>query len=173
MKRLISKLLRKKNNGQGELISSLFVIMALVVILLISVEVVRDISKITFVDQVARQCIIKLEIQGKLSGAEINEIKKKLQDGGIIFNDEHTINVNGTNVKDGVYVAYKNNNSWVIDTTNSTYNLNSLDYGDEIGIYIQCQAETFSFSGNIFNGNRTKRYTNITRLKTSITKKAN
>ena len=177
MKRLISKLIRKKNKGQSDLICSLFVIIALIAVLFLSVGIVKDISKVTVVDQVARQGIIKLEIQGKLSNTERNDISQKLIDAGLKFDSSHTLEVNGRSVPDGVYVAYKDSSDkWIIDTSpdnvlgnDDTYN----SYGKDVAIYIQCQAKTFSFGGNIFGGNSEEHYTNITRLKASITKKAN
>lgn len=177
MKRLISKLIRKKNKGQSDLICSLFVIIALIAVLFLSIGIVKDISKVTVVDQVARQGIIKLEIQGKLSESEIKDISQKLTDAGLKFDSSHTLEVNGRSVKDGVYVAYKDSsNKWIIDTSSDnvlgnddTYN----SYGKDVAIYIQCQAKTFSFGGNIFGGNSSEHYTTITRLKASITKKAN
>lgn len=171
MKRLISKLIRKKNKGLGDLICSLFVIIAIIAVLFLSVGIVKDISKVTVVDQVARQGIIKLEIQGKLDGNTRQDIINKLTDAGLQFKAGHTVNVNGVAVPDGVYLAYKNSsNKWVIDTSN-TYN--NIGYGDDVAIYIQCQAKTYSFGGNIFGGKSGEHYTTITRLKTSITKKAN
>lgn len=174
MKRLISKLIEKKNRGQSDLICSLFVVLALISIIFISVGTVKDISKITFVDQVARQGIIKLETQGKLSQPEIDAIKQKLEDADLKFDNGHTLDVNGRSVADGVYVAYKDSsNKWIIDTSNSSYSNNNIGYGDDVAIYIQCQAKTFSFSGNIFGGEKSEQYTNINRLKASITKRAN
>ena len=169
MKRLLCKLIRKKNRGQGDLICSLFVVMALIAVLFVSVGVVKDISKVTIVDQVARQGIIKLEIQGKLSDTEIDDIKTKLTSANIKFDSGHTLSVNGRSIPDGVYVAYEESGKWVIDTSNN----HSFHYGDEIAIYVQCQAKTFSFGGNIFGGSSNERYTTITRLKASITKRAN
>ena len=93
MKRLISKLIRKKNKGQSDLICSLFVIIALIAVLFLSVGIVKDISKVTVVDQVARQGIIKLEIQGKLSNTERNDISQKLIDAGLKFDSSHTLEV--------------------------------------------------------------------------------
>ena len=174
MKRLISKLIRKKNKGQSDLICSLFVIIALIAVLFLSVGIVKDISKVTVVDQVARQGIIKLEIQGKLSNTERNDISQKLTDAGLKFDSSHTLEVNGRSVPDGVYVAYKDSSDkWIIDTSNNSYTNDNIKYVDDVAIYIQCQAKTFSFSGNIFGGNSEEHYTNITRLKASITKKAN
>lgn len=170
MKRIFNNLIRKKNKGQSDLICSLFVVMTLIVILFLSVGVVKDISKVTFVDQVARQGIIKLEIQGKISDAERENIKTKLTNADLIFDNSHTLSVNGTNVSDGVYVAYKNSSGeWIIDTSNN----HNFKYGEEIGIYIQCQAKTFKFNGNIFGTSDSSRYTTITRIKSSITKRAN
>lgn len=170
MKRILNKLIRKKNRGQSDLICSLFVVMALIAVLFISVGMVKDISKVTFVDQVARQGIIKLEIQGKLTSAERTDIQNKLKDAGLLFNSSHTIKINGTNVSDGVYVAYKNSSGkWVIDTSNT----HSFKYGEEIGVYVQCQAQTFKFGGNVFGTSGSSGNTTITRLKASITKRAN
>lgn len=168
MKRLFSKLVRKKNKGQSDLICSLFVVMALIAVLFLSVGIVKDISKVTVVDQIARQGIIKLEIQGELSSDEINDIKTKLTSSNIKFDSGHTLSVNGRSIPDGVYVAYKESGKWVIDTSNT----HDFYYGDEIAIYVQCQAKTFSFGGNIFGGSSSERYTTITRLKASITKRA-
>lgn len=177
MKRLISKLIRKKNKGQSDLICSLFVIIALIAVLFLSVGIVKDISKVTVVDQVARQGIIKLEIQGKLSESEIKDISQKLTDAGLKFDSSHTLEVNGRSVQDGVYVAYKDSSDkWIIDTSSNNELGNDSDYnsyGKDVAIYIQCQAQTYSFSGNIFGGNSEPHYTTITRLKASITKKAN
>lgn len=171
MKKLFSKLIRKKNRGQSDLICSLFVVMALIAVLFLSVGIVKDISKVTLVDQIARQGIIKLEIQGKLSIDEIKDIRTKLTSANIKFDSGHTLLVNGRNIPDGVYVAYKDagNGKWVIDTSNN----HRFYYGDEIAIYIQCQAKTFKFGGNMFGGSSNERYTTITRLKASITKRAN
>lgn len=174
MKRLISKLIRKKNKGQSDLICSLFVLLALIAVLFLSVGIVKDISKITFVDQVARQGIIKLEIQGKLSDTELKDISQKLIDAGLKFDSSHTLKVNEKSVPDGVYVAYKDgSNKWVIDTSNTSYTNNTIKYGADVAIYIQCQAQTYSFGGDIFGGSSSEHYTTITRLKASITKKAN
>lgn len=177
MKGLISKLIRKKNKGQSDLICSLFVIIALIAVIFLSVGIVKDISKVTVVDQVARQGIIKLEIQGKLSESEIKDISQKLTDAGLKFDSSHTLEVNGRSVQDGVYVAYKDSSDkWIIDTSSNNKLGNDSDYssyGKDVAIYIQCQAQTYSFSGNIFGGSNSEHYTTITRLKASITKKAN
>ena len=169
MKRLLYKFIKKKNRGQSDLICSLFVLVALIAILFLSVGVVKDISKVTLVDQVARQAIIKLETQGKLSDTDIQNIETKLEDSNLIFESGHTLQVNGKNVSDGVYVAYKESGNWVIDSSNN----HVFGYGEEAAVYIQCQAQVFSFGGNIFGGNQTEQYTTITRLKASITKNAN
>lgn len=168
MKRLLYKFIKKKNRGQSDLICSLFVLVALIAILFLSVGVVKDISKVTLVDQVARQAIIKLETQGNIN-EDIESIKEKLEDSDLIFEKGHTLQVNGQSISDGVYVAYKDNGNWVIDSSNN----HVFGYGEEAAVYIQCQAQVFSFGGNIFGGNQTKEYTTITRLKASITKNAN
>ena len=176
MRHILSKIIRKKNKGQGDLICSLFVITALIAVLFLTVGIVKDISKVTVVDQAERQGIIKLEIKGTLSGDELGEIRTGLENAGMKFDGSHTLDVNGQSVADGVYVAYKNdtsNNKWIIDTSNSSYTNGSINYGSNIAIYIQCQAKTFSFGGNIFGGSTSERYTTITRMKASITKKAN
>lgn len=168
MKRLLYKFIKKKNRGQSDLICSLFVLVALIAILFLSVGVVKDISKVTLVDQVARQAIIKLETQGNIN-EDIESIKEKLEDSDLIFEKGHTLQVNGQSISDGVYVAYKDNGNWVIDSSKN----HVFGYGEEAAVYIQCQAQVFSFGGNIFGGNQTEQYTTITRLKASITKNAN
>lgn len=176
MRHILSKIIRKKNKGQGDLICSLFVITALIAVLFLTVGIVKDISKVTVVDQAARQGIIKLEIKGTLSGEELGEIRTGLENAGMKFDGSHTLDVNGQSVADGVYVAYKNDtssNKWIIDISNSSYTNGSINYGSNVAIYIQCQAKTFSFGGNIFGGSTSERYTTITRMKASITKKAN
>lgn len=173
MRSTLQKIIKKKDKGQSDLICSLFVIIALIAVLFLTVGIVKDISKVTVVDQVARQGIIKLEIQGTLSNNELSEIKTSLTNSGMKFDSSHTLDVNGKSIPDGVYVAYKENNKWVIDTSNSSYTNGNINYGSNVAIYIQCQARTFSFGGNIFGGSNSERYTTITRMKASITKKAN
>lgn len=168
MKNILKKLIVKKNEGQSELLCSIFVIMAFIVVLFISVGMVRDISKITYVDQVARQGIIKLEIQGGLNASEIANIKQTLSDAGLKFDNTHTLDVNGVSVPDGVYVTYRNgSNKWLVDKDNT----HKFKYGEEIGIYIQCQVQVFNFNGNIFGGTQVEKFSTVTRLKASITKR--
>ena len=178
MRHILSKIIRKKNKGQGDLICSLFVITALIAVLFLTVGIVKDISKVTVVDQAARQGIIKLEIKGTLSEDELGEIRTGLENAGMKFDGSHTLDVNGQSVADGVYVVYKNDtssNKWTIDVNNTSAgeNANIINYGTNVAISIQCQAKTFSFGGNIFGGSTSERYTTITRMKASITKKAN
>lgn len=168
MNNILKKLIVKKKKGQSDLICSLFVLMALITILFLAVSTTQDISKITLVDQVARQGIIKLETQGSLDNSQLSAIKNNLSASGLQFNN-HAVTVNGASVKDGVYTAYKSGGKWKIDTGNT----HIFQYGEEVGLYIQCQANTMKFGGNIFGNSLTKgNLTTITRLKASITKKA-
>lgn len=168
MNNILKKLIVKKKKGQSDLICSLFVLMALITILFLAVSTTQDISKVTLVDQVARQGIIKLETQGSLSKSQLDAIKNNLSASGLQFNN-HAVTVNGASVKDGVYTAYKSGGKWKIDTGNT----HIFQYGEEVGLYIQCQANTMKFGGNIFGNSLTKgNLTTITRLKASITKKA-
>lgn len=168
MNNILKKLIVKKKKGQSDLICSLFVTMALIVVLFLAVSTTQDISKVTLVDQVARQGIIKLETQGSLSKSQLDAIKNNLSASGLQFNN-HAVTVNGASVKDGVYTAYKSGGKWKIDTGNT----HIFQYGEEVGLYIQCQANTMKFGGNIFGNSLTKgNLTTITRLKASITKKA-
>lgn len=169
MNNILKKLIVKKKKGQSDLICSLFVVMALIVVLFLAVSTTQDISKVTLVDQVARQGIIKLETQGSLDNSQLGAIKSNLSASGLQFNDHHAVSVNGASVKDGVYTAYKSGGKWKIDTGNN----HIFQYGEEVGLYIQCQANTMKFGGNIFGNSLTKgNLTTITRLKASITKKA-
>lgn len=171
IKKIFKKLIRKKNSGQSELISSLFVITALLAVLFFSIGIVQDLSKIQAVDQIARQSVIKLETQGKLTSSDISSIKNSIvkslkQTSGNTFNG--SASVNGTTVQDGVYMMYKNagSSSWVIDTTNT----HTPKYGEEVAVYIQCEVYTTGFRKNIFGGlNKTQKH-QVIRQKASITK---
>lgn len=167
MRNLIKKMLRKKNNGQSDLICSLIVITALIAILFLSISVIQDINKVIQIDQIARQSIIKLETTNKLTNTQINSIKASLTNVGVEF--DGTATVNGSTINDGVYVMYKNSSGkWVVDTSNN----HSFNYGDEVAVYIQCEIYTTKFGGNIFgNGALTKgKKQQVKRIKSSITK---
>jgi hypothetical protein len=162
----IRSILLKKNKGQGELICSLVAIMAVIVVIFLSIYVAQDISKVQSIDQIARQAIIKVETSGSLTSDQIDSIKTSLTNIGATFD---TPADNSTDTPDGVYLMYKDDTgNWKVDTTNEY----KSKYGEEVGVYIQCEIYTTTFNGNIFSQtgvfNKTKKQ--VIRQKYSITK---
>jgi hypothetical protein len=162
----VKDILLKKNNGSGELICGLVALMALVIMLFLSVFIAQDISKIQTIDQIARQAIIKVETSGSLTETQINAIKQSLENSGAFFD---TPAENDTGTPDGVYLVYKDGGKWVIDLNNKYI----ASYGEEIGIYIQCEIYTTNFNGKFLSGESVFYGNNklqVIRQKYSITK---
>lgn len=158
----MKRILTKKNKGLGDLICSLFVIMALTIVLFLSVYVTQDISKVTEIDQIARQCIIELETSGNL---DCRSIQQQLEAKGYIFSSSDTGD-------DGVFILYGNN----LGNKSNTKLPTAVSYGTKVAVEIKCKVPTTSFGGNIFgtennNNNLSKQtYTQVDKIKASISK---
>lgn len=174
MKKLLNKLILKKNKGQSDLLCSMFVITALIVVLFLVLSVVKDVNKVTQVDQIARQGLILVETEGKLTATNANAIMTRLTQCGASFGNTvaRPTNISGVNVSDGVYLLYRTAgaSSWSVDTGRT----HTPVYGEEVAIYIQCEVPTTSFGGNMIGNNNVLTRSNmkkIVRLKSSISKR--
>lgn len=171
MKNRILKLIKTKRKGQGDFICSLVALLALTAVLFLSVGLAKNINKITVVDQAARQCVIKLESQGYLDSDTLTNVKQNLESYDLKFDSGHTDGQFG--VPDGVYVTYRDSSgNWKVDTAGTYTKTNPVDYGKEIGIYIQCQMKAVNFNNTIFGEAKSDEdWQTISRLKASITKR--
>jgi len=78
MKRFLSKLLKTKNTGSGDLFASLVVLVALTLFCYYFINVIADIDSRIQVDQVARKYILRMESSGELSASERSAMETDL-----------------------------------------------------------------------------------------------
>ena len=171
IKQRLNKIVLKKNKGLSDLITSLVVILALIMIIFLALGVVTDVQKITAVDQVARQAIIMVESNGYLDQATLNSIKSNLE-GSCNATFTGSRQVNSKTIQDGVYMVYNNGSTWEIATNidgmDANTKKNCFGYGKAVGIYIQCDIDTTGIQGGVMVHNKKEK---VARLKTSISKK--
>lgn len=164
LKNIKLRIMKKKQRGIAEFITALFAMLALIIILFFTVDTVGDLNRIQIVDQIARGAVLKLETRGKLSSTEIDSIKKDLEKRLEATFDESK--------GDGIYVKYKDNSDPSVGFKNATPD-QQVDYGTEVGIYIQCEVKTtqIPIDFNMFNPTMKKENIHtIKRMKTSISK---
>ena len=69
------KTLIKKKKGEGDIIASLFVIMAMILFVLYFINAIGDVNTRTHLDQIARKYILRMESSGELTSEEVTAIK--------------------------------------------------------------------------------------------------
>ena len=103
----MKKLLIKKRKGQGDLIASLFVLLALTLFVFFFIHSIGDVNTRINLDQVARKYILRMESSGSLTAEEMEQIKTecnqiksvKIATGG--SNSPIKVSYNGTNTSTG------------------------------------------------------------------------
>ena len=73
----MKKLLIKKSKGQGDLIASLFVLLALTLFVFFFVNSIGDINTRIQLDQIARKYMLRMESAGELTADEMTDIKEE------------------------------------------------------------------------------------------------
>jgi hypothetical protein len=74
----IKRVITEKKNGQGDLIASLFVILALTLFVFFFINAIADVNTRIQMDQIARKYILRMEAEGKLTSDEMNDMKNEL-----------------------------------------------------------------------------------------------
>lgn len=110
MKTLFNKIACIKRKGNGDLIASLFVVLAISVILLLAVSILKDVENVIEIDQIARQGILLMESKGTLTTDDCTYIKEELTKRGAVEDDTLSIKyyVNGVETPLGVNAGYGN-----------------------------------------------------------------
>ena len=72
------KFIKKKQKGQGDLIASLFVVLALTLFVFFFINVIADVNTRIQMDQIARKYILRMETEGYLTAEEKTAIKDEL-----------------------------------------------------------------------------------------------
>lgn len=120
--------LKKKKSGQGDLIASLIVIVALATFVLFFINAIGDVNTRIQLDQIARKYILRMEASGELSAADAAAIK-----------DECNKIVN-------VYKATAGQPSEINVTWNDGHGAGG--YGSSISLQIKCPALVTGFDGD-------------------------
>lgn len=74
----LKKLLVNKAKGAGDLIASMFVILALTLFVFFFINVIADVNTRIQMDQIARKYILRMESEGYLTAEEESSIKTEL-----------------------------------------------------------------------------------------------
>lgn len=119
IRKLIKKILKKKEAGASDLIASMVVVLALTVFVLFFIHAIGDVETRTRIDQVARKYILRMESTGTLTTDEENAIKAELQN---IPSVKQAVGLGGT-----------------ITVTSNAKNTNA-GYGNVITLRIDCPA---------------------------------
>lgn len=72
------KFIKKKQKGQGDLIASLFVVLALTLFVFFFINVIADVNTRIQMDQIARKYILRMETEGYLTDEEAAAMKTEL-----------------------------------------------------------------------------------------------
>lgn len=123
----MKKLIKLKGKGSSDLISSLFMILALTIFVLFFIYSIGDIYTKVQMDQVARSYILRMESSGKLTSDEIQSLKSELMNIGA--------------VRDAVELGNEIEVTW---NSNNT----SRGYGSKITLEIDCPAVVTGFNAN-------------------------
>ena len=71
----IKKLITSKKSGQGDLIASIFVILALTMFVFLYINSIGAITTRTQLDEIGRRYILRMESSGELTSSEVESIK--------------------------------------------------------------------------------------------------
>ena len=76
---MLKKLIKKKQSGSGDMIACFFIVLGLSAVLLLCINFITDMFLIINIDQVARQGILLVETEGKLTSTDSEWIDKLLE----------------------------------------------------------------------------------------------
>lgn len=125
IKSKLKKILTRKEKGQGDLIASLFVILALVFFVYFFINTIADVNTRIQMDQIARKYILYMESAGYLSNDNADSMKAELAS----IPSVHAA------MSDGA----------VIDLTGTT--MSEQGYGKTIVLQISCPAYCTNYVG--------------------------
>ena len=116
----MKKFITKKRKGQGDLIASLFVLLALTLFVFFFINSITDVNTRIQLDQIARKYILRMESSGSLTSEEMLAIKQECN------------NIKSVNIATGGDI------SKIKVTWNGTNEARA--YGSEITLKIVCPA---------------------------------
>ena len=123
---MLKNLIKKKQSGNGDMIACFFIILGLSAILLLCVNFIGDMFTIIRVDQIARQGLLLVETEGKLTAGDAETIKQLLIDAGA--------------QEDSIEIEALDKNKNKIEGTKT------VGYGNMITLHIKCKIPKTTFS---------------------------
>lgn len=137
----LKEMLTRKAKGQGDLIASLFVILALTVFVLVYINSIGDIYTRNQLDQVARKYILRMESSGELSNEEETALKQDLM---AIKSVKEAVGTDSSRIS----VVWNNHEG-------------SKGYGSTITLKIECPAIVTNYNKHEGNNNDQSTYGSI------------
>ena len=127
---MLKKLIKKKHSGQGDMIACFFIVLGLSAVLLLCINFITDMFLIINIDQVARQGILLVETEGKLTSTDSDWITEQLE------------NIGAKDVELKVLVRDSSSSSYKELTGDK-----SAGYGNMITLSIKCRIPRTSIHG--------------------------
>lgn len=121
----IKKLITSKKSGQGDLIASIFVILALTMFVFLYINSIGAITTRTQLDEIGRRYILRMESSGELTSSEVESIKTEC------------------NKIDLVRKATGGSNNEIKVTWNNGAGQQS--YGNTVSLVIECPVSTLNY----------------------------